>query len=39
MKHHRNFTISVDFDGAIVNEAFPGIGKLRKDADKYMEIL
>lgn len=32
MKNHRNFTISVDFDGVIVNEAFPGIGILKKDA-------
>ena len=39
MKHHRNFTISVDFDGAIVNEAFPGIGTLKKDADKYINML
>ena len=39
MKHHRNFTISVDFDGTIVDEAFPGIGKLKKDADKYINML
>ena len=38
MKHHRNFTISVDFDGTIVNEAFPGIGILKKDADKYINL-
>ena len=30
MKHHRPFTISVDFYGTIVNEAFPGIGMLKK---------
>ena len=39
MKHHRNFTISVDFDGTIVDESFPGIGKLKKDADKYINML
>ena len=26
MKHHRNFTISIDFDNTIVDESFPGIG-------------
>lgn len=28
--HHRNFTISIDFDDTIVEGAFPGIGKLKK---------
>ena len=39
MKHHRNFTIAIDFDNTIVEEAFPGIGKLKKDADKYINML
>jgi len=35
MKHHRNFTIAIDFDGVIVNEAFPGIGwGVRKNRQK-----
>lgn len=34
-----NFTIAIDFDGTIVEEAYPGIGKLRKDADKYINML
>ena len=30
MEHHRNFTIAIDFDGVNVDEAFPGMGKLKK---------
>lgn len=37
--HHRNFTISIDFDDTIVEGAFPGIGKLKKDADKFINKL
>ena len=39
MKHHRNFTIAIDFDDTIIEGAFPGIGKLKKDADKYINLL
>ena len=30
--HHREFTVSIDFDGTIAEEAFPGIGKLKNGA-------
>lgn len=38
-KDKRPFTISCDFDGTIVEGAFPGIGKLKKDADKFINKL
>ncbi len=32
-------TIAIDFDGTIVEEAFPGIGKMKPEADKYINLL
>lgn len=31
--------IAIDFDGTIVESAFPGIGKIKKDASKYINLL
>ena len=39
MSHHRPLTIAIDFDGTIVEEAFPGVGKLKPEADKYINKL
>lgn len=38
-EHHRRFTIAIDFDGTIVEEAFPGVGKMLPEADKYINKL
>ena len=39
MTHHRRFTQAIDFDGTIVEEGFPGIGKIKPEADKYINKL
>lgn len=39
MSHHRRFTVSIDFDGTIVEDGFPGIGKIKPDAVKYINKL
>lgn len=38
-KHHRPLTLAIDFDGTIVEEAFPGIGKMKPEADIYINML
>ena len=35
-KPHRKLTVSVDFDGTIVEDGFPGIGKIKKGAKEYI---
>lgn len=37
--HHRPFTISLDFDGTIVEDGFPGIGKIKEGAKEYINML
>jgi hydroxymethylpyrimidine pyrophosphatase-like HAD family hydrolase len=38
-KHHRPLTLAIDFDGTIVEEAFPGLGKMKPEANKYINML
>ena len=38
-KHHRPLTISIDFDGTIVDEAFPGVGKMKPKANVFINKL
>jgi len=35
----RPLTIAIDFDGTIVEEAYPGLGRMRPEADKYINRL
>lgn len=35
----RQLTLTIDFDGTIVEEAYPGLGKLKPEADKYINKL
>ena len=39
LKYHRHFTVSIDFDDTIADEAFPKVGDLKKDADKYINMM
>ena len=35
----RPCVLAIDFDGTIVEEAYPGIGKIKFEADKYINML
>ena len=39
MKHHRPFTLAIDFDGTIADEAFPGIGRIKPGAKEFINKL
>ena len=39
MKHHREFTIAIDFDDTIADTTFPQINGLKHQADIYINKL